>query len=72
MAASSVPDDAQITESTPALHRLVLAYLSLHTRRNFLYGDRQVVSSSKFRHQVNQLEQVLEAKETSASGHRHE
>jgi hypothetical protein len=59
------------TESTPALHRPVLAYLSLRRRRNFLYGDRQAVSSSKLLHQLNQLEQVLEAKETSASGHRH-
>ena len=30
------------------------------------------MSSSKVRHQVNQLEQVLEAKEASASGHCHE
>jgi len=63
---------SHLSWSTPALHRLALAYLSLQRRRYFLYGDRQAVSSSKLLHQVNQLEQVLEAKETSASGHRHE
>ena len=30
------------------------------------------MSSSKLLHQINQLEQVLEAKEASASGHCHE
>jgi hypothetical protein len=41
-------------------------------RRNFLYEDHPAVSSSKLLHQIKQLEQVLEAKEASASGHCHE
>jgi hypothetical protein len=40
-------------------------------RRNFLYGDHAAVSSSKLLHQVNQFEQVLEAKEASAARHCH-
>jgi hypothetical protein len=52
-------------------YRLALAYLSLRQRRNLLYDD-PAVSSSKLLHQINQLEQVLEAKEASASGHCHE
>jgi hypothetical protein len=40
-------------------------------RRNFLYESRPVVSSSKLLHQLNQLDQVLEAKEASAAGHCH-
>jgi hypothetical protein len=39
-------------------------------RRNFLY-EPPAVSSSKLLHQVNQLEQVLEAKEASATSHCH-
>ena len=38
-------------------------------RRNFLYEDHPAVSSSELLHQVNQLEQVLEPKEASATGH---
>jgi hypothetical protein len=41
-------------------------------RRNLLYGDQPAVSSSKLLHQIDQLEQVLEAKQASASGHCHE
>jgi hypothetical protein len=47
------------------------AYLSLRMRRNFLYGCYPAVSSSKLLHQINQLEQVLEAKEASATGRCH-
>jgi len=46
------------------------AYLSLLLRRNLLYGPL-VVLSSKLLHQLNQLDQVLVAKEASAAGHRH-
>jgi hypothetical protein len=41
-------------------------------RRNLLYGDQPAVSSSKLLHQIDQLEQILEAKHASASGHCHE
>jgi len=39
-------------------------------RRNFLY-DLLAVSSSKLLHELDQLDQVLVAKEASAAGHRH-
>jgi hypothetical protein len=45
------------------------AYLYLHIRRNLPYGIPPL-SSSQFLHQLHQLEQVLIAKEASASGHR--
>jgi hypothetical protein len=46
------------------------AYLSLRLRRNLLY-DPLAVFSSKLLQQLNQLDQVLVAKEASAAGHRH-
>src|SRR6202022_375380 len=45
------------------------AYLYLHIRRNLPYGIPPL-ASSQFLHQLHQLEQVLIAKEASASGHR--
>jgi hypothetical protein len=39
-------------------------------RRNFLY-DLLALSSSKLLHQLDQLDQVLVAKEAAAAGHRH-
>ena len=41
-------------------------------RRNLPYGGPPALSSSKLLHQIDQLEQVFEAKEASASGHFHE
>src|SRR5215831_1151636 len=41
-------------------------------RHKLLYGGRLVVSSSKPLHQRNQLEQIFEAKETSAARHCYE
>ena len=49
---------------------LAPAYLSLRMRRNLLY-DPLAVFSSKLLHQLNQLDQVLVAKEASSAGHRH-
>ena len=49
--------------------RYCSAYLYLHIRRNLPYGIPPL-SSSQFLHQLHQLEQVLIAKEASASGHR--
>jgi hypothetical protein len=40
-------------------------------RRNFLYGDRATVSSSKLLHQLHQLQQVHESKEAAAGRHCH-
>ena len=40
-------------------------------RRNLLYERCPAVSSLKLLHQINQLEQVLKAKEASATGHCH-
>jgi hypothetical protein len=40
-------------------------------RRNFLYEEHPAVSSSKLLHQVNQLDQILEPKEASATGYCH-
>jgi hypothetical protein len=52
------------------VHRPGLAYLSLRVRRNLLYASLSVFSS-KLLHQLNQLDQVLVAKQTSAAGRRH-
>ena len=45
------------------------AYFYLHIRRNLPYGIPPLFSSQLL-HQIHQLEQVLIAKEASASGHR--
>src|SRR5579863_2447230 len=46
------------------------AYFPLQSRRNLLYA-LPAVSSSKLLHQLDQLDQVLVAKEASTAGHRH-
>ena len=53
-----------------SLPQHVSAYLSLRIRRNLLY-DPLAVFSSQFLHQLNQLDQVLVAKEASTAGQGH-
>ena len=71
MAVALLPHELPMHQH-PALNNVrPSAYFSLHMRRNFLYDGCPAVSSSKLPHQINQLEQVLKAKEASATGHCH-
>jgi hypothetical protein len=69
LAASLLPSIGDSTAKATFGQRGHWAYLSLRMRRNLLY-DR-AVPSSKLLHQLHEFEQVLEAKEASATGHCH-